>query len=146
MCVCVCVYVCVCIQSLQLCPTPCDPMDFSPQGSTVHGILQARILEWVATPFSRGSSQPRDQTHVSCLLNWQAGSLPLALSGQPLNVHILVKICAHTGVTEMQHPGSLIRETGESRTCLKKAPSYFLAGHRLMLYLSNPPDFRPPWH
>ena len=39
----------------QLCPTLCDPMDCSPQGSSVHGILQARILEWVAMPFSKGS-------------------------------------------------------------------------------------------
>ena len=44
----------------QSCPTLCNPMDY-----TVHGILQARILEWVAFPFSRGSSQPRDQTQVS---------------------------------------------------------------------------------
>ena len=43
----------------------CDTMDFSPPGSSVHGILQARILEWVAFCFSRGSSQPRDQTQVS---------------------------------------------------------------------------------
>ena len=43
-----------------VCPTLCDPMDY-----TVHGILQARILEWVAGPFSRGSSQTRDQTQVS---------------------------------------------------------------------------------
>jgi len=42
-----------------------NPMDYSPPGSSVHGILQARILEWVAMPFSRGSSQPRDQTQVS---------------------------------------------------------------------------------
>ena len=46
----------------QLCPTLCDPMDCSPQGSSVHGILQARILEWVAMPFSKGSYWPRDQT------------------------------------------------------------------------------------
>ena len=43
----------------------CDPMDCSPPGSSVHGIFQAGILEWVAMPFSRGSSQPRDQTQVS---------------------------------------------------------------------------------
>ena len=49
------------------CPTLCDPKDCSPLGSTVHGILQARILEWVAIPFSRGSSQSRDQTWVSCI-------------------------------------------------------------------------------
>ena len=44
----------------QSCLTLCDPMDCSPPGSSVHGILQARILEWVAISFSRGSSQPRD--------------------------------------------------------------------------------------
>ena len=49
----------------QSCPTLYDPMDYSPSGSSVHGILQARVLEWVAMPSSRGSSQPRDQTQVS---------------------------------------------------------------------------------
>ena len=49
----------------QLCPTLCDPMDGSPPGSSVHWILQARLLEWVAIPSSRGSSQPRDQTQFS---------------------------------------------------------------------------------
>ena len=44
----------------QLCPTLCNPMDCSLPGSSVHGIFQARILEWVAIPFSRGSSGPRD--------------------------------------------------------------------------------------
>ena len=51
----------------QLCLTLCDPIDCSPPGSSVHEILQARILEWVAFPFSKGSSQPRDQTQVSNL-------------------------------------------------------------------------------
>ena len=46
----------------------CDPMDCSPPGSSVHGILQARILEWVVMPSSRGSSQPRDWSQVSSLL------------------------------------------------------------------------------
>ena len=50
---------------VQLYLTPCDPMDCSPPGSSVHGILQARILEWVAMPSSTGSSRPRDQTRVS---------------------------------------------------------------------------------
>ena len=53
--------------SAQSCPTLCDPMDCSPPGSSVHGSLQARILEWVAIPFSRESSWPRDQTRVSCI-------------------------------------------------------------------------------
>ena len=56
---------CVCAQLLQLCLTLFDPEDCSPPGSSVCGILQARILEWVAMPSSRGSSKPRDQTHVS---------------------------------------------------------------------------------
>ena len=51
----------------QLCPTLCDPMDGSPPGSSVQGVLQVGILEWVASPFSRASSQPRDQTRVSCI-------------------------------------------------------------------------------
>ena len=49
----------------QSCPTLCDPMDCSPPGSSIHGILQARILECIAIPFSRGSSWLRDWTHVS---------------------------------------------------------------------------------
>ena len=49
------------------CPTLCDPLACSLPGSSVHGILQARILEWVAIPFSRGPSQPRDWTQVSCI-------------------------------------------------------------------------------
>ena len=50
---------------LQSCLTLRDPMDCSPPGSSVHGILQARILEWVAMPSSRGSSQPRDPNQIS---------------------------------------------------------------------------------
>ena len=49
-----------------LCPTLCDPIDYSPPGFSVHGISQTRILEWVAISFSRRSSWPRDWTHVSC--------------------------------------------------------------------------------
>ena len=49
----------------QLCLTLCDPMDRSPPGSSIHGIFQARVLEWGAISFSSGSSQPRDQTRVS---------------------------------------------------------------------------------
>ena len=51
----------------QSCLTLCDPMNYSPPGSSVHGILQARILEWVAMLSSRGSSQPRDQTQYPAL-------------------------------------------------------------------------------
>ena len=59
----------VCCSVIHSCPTLCDPMDCSPSRFSVHGILQARILEWVAMPSSRGSSPPRDRTcisYVSC--------------------------------------------------------------------------------
>ena len=60
----------------------CKPMDLSPPDSSVHGILQAKWLEWVTMPSSRGSSPPRDWTWV-CLLHWPVGSLLLALPGKP---------------------------------------------------------------
>ena len=65
MCVCVCVCVCVCMLATQSCPTLCDPMDCSLPGSSVHGILQAWILAWVAIPFFRVFSQPREGTQFS---------------------------------------------------------------------------------
>ena len=61
-----CVCVCVCSVSLS-CPTLCHSMDCSPPASLVHGILQTRILEWVAISYSRRSSPPRDWTHISCV-------------------------------------------------------------------------------
>ena len=54
-----------CRSAAQPCPTVCDPVGCSPPGSSVHGILQARRLEWVAISFSRGSSRPRDRTCIS---------------------------------------------------------------------------------
>ena len=66
--------------SCQVMSRSCDPMDRSPPGSSVHGISQARILEWVAILFSRGSFQPRGQTWVS----WLAGGfLLMELPGKP---------------------------------------------------------------
>ena len=65
-----CCVACVCAQS---CLVLCNPMDCSPSSSSVYGILQARILERVAIPFSRGSFQTRDQTcvsYVSCIGRW----------------------------------------------------------------------------
>ena len=67
------------VKGTQSCPTLCDPMDY-----TVHGILQARILEWVAFPFSRGSSWPRNWTEVSCI----AGRILYQLSYQGSPCHI----------------------------------------------------------
>ena len=59
-----CIYVCVRAKSLQSCPTLCNPMDCSPQGSSFHGVLQIRILKWVGMPFLGGYSWPRDWTYV----------------------------------------------------------------------------------
>ena len=70
-------HVCVHAKLLQLCLTLGNIMGCSLPASSVHEILQARILEWVAMPSFRGSSQPRAWTHVSCLLFWKVGSLPL---------------------------------------------------------------------
>ena len=81
---------CMCAKSLQLDLTLWDltlctwlPVDYSLPDSSVHGLVQARILEWVAVSSSRGSFQPRNRTHISCLLHWQVGSLPLAPPGKP---------------------------------------------------------------
>ena len=70
----------MCAKSLQLCL--CDPMDCSPPGSSVHGILQARILEWVAIPFSLGSSQPRDRTQVSVLCTGRCDTRVRVMTGE----------------------------------------------------------------
>ena len=55
----------MCVLVAQSCPTVCDPMDWGPPGFSVHGLLQSRILDWIAILFSRGTSQPRDWTLVS---------------------------------------------------------------------------------
>ena len=71
------------LDSSQESPTLHDPMDCTLPGSSVHGISQTRILEWVGMPFSRGSSPPRDGIHVSlCFLHWQVSSLPLTPPGK----------------------------------------------------------------
>ena len=75
--------VCMHAKSLQLCPTLCDPMDCSPPCFSVHVILQARILEWVAVPCFRGFPDPGIKPMSLCLLHWQVGSLPLAPPGKP---------------------------------------------------------------
>ena len=83
-----CVCICVCLVT-QSCPTLCDPVEKGLPSSSVHGILQTRILEWVAISFSRGSSRPKNRNDVSfCLLHWQVDSLPLCHLGTPLKQNI----------------------------------------------------------
>ena len=69
---------------VQLCPTLCNPMDCSPPGSCLHGIFQARILEWVTMPSSKGSSQPRNQSPI-LQAELQTDSLPSEPPGKPKN-------------------------------------------------------------
>ena len=74
----------LCTKSLQSCLTLCDPLDCNPPGSSVHRILQARILELVAIPFSRGSSWPRDWTCISCVSCIAGDSLLQSHWGSPV--------------------------------------------------------------
>ena len=87
----------------QSCPTLCNPMDCSLPGSSIHGIFQAKILKWVAISFSRGSSQPRDWTWVSCT----AGRLHL-LSHQESQGTVGVKITKRN--TDIQKQRTIKRE------------------------------------
>ena len=89
---CVCVRAHVCTHS---CPTLCDPMDCSQPGSSVHGILQARVLEWVANFSSRGSSWPRDWTWISYITGelfiiWATREAPYFLGLSPQNKKIIL--------------------------------------------------------
>ena len=74
-----------CVLVAQL--SDCHPMDVSPPGSSVHGIFQSRILEWVAISSSRGSSQPRDQTLVSCLFCTTGGFFTAKTLVKPLSIY-----------------------------------------------------------
>ena len=80
----------ICAQSLQVRLTFCDPMHCSLPGSSIHGILQVRILEWVAISFSRGSSPPRNQTHG--LLNCRQILYRLSYEGSPMSTILQYKI------------------------------------------------------
>ena len=104
-----------CAKSLQSCPSLCDHMDCSPPGSSIHGVLQARILEWVAMPSSR-SSWPSDWT-TPCLLyllHWQGSSLPLGPPGKPhaiplaLYKHVLLLWITHTHTHVHTHTHTLL--------------------------------------
>ena len=81
---CSCIAECMHDKLLHLCPTLCDSMDCSPPGSSVHRILQARILEWDAMPSSRGNFPIQGSNLHLLSLHWQASSLPLVPPGKPL--------------------------------------------------------------
>ena len=92
---CVCVRTCMHAQSFQSCPTLRDPKGHTPQGSSVHEIFLARIQKWVAKPFSRGPSWPRDQTCVCCVSCIAGGLLSLSHQGSPC-VCVCVCVCVYT--------------------------------------------------
>ena len=75
----------MCANLLQLCLIPCDAMDYSLSGSSVHGVIQVRILDWVAMSFSRGSSWPRHQTHISMSPALAGGFLITSISWEALS-------------------------------------------------------------
>ena len=79
-------YVCVCVLSCFSCPTLCELRENSLPGSSVYGIFQARILECVAMPSCRGSSQPRNQTLISCI----AGRFFTAEPPEKSNIYIYI--------------------------------------------------------
>ena len=88
----------MCAMSLQLCPALWDPMDCSPPGSSVHGILQVSILKWVYMPSSSGSSQPRDQTHISmspALAGWYFTLVPTEKSSFHINTYMYTHKCIY---------------------------------------------------
>ena len=106
------VHACVCAKLLQLCSTLCGPMDYSLPGFSVHGILQARILEWVAMPSSRGSPDLRIKPAAPVPLTLQADSLPLSHLGNP-KVHMLRFLLTHAQW-----------KTGLLKRCLCKVQPY----------------------
>ena len=124
--------------SFQLCLTLCDTMSCSPPGSSVHGILQARILEWVAMSSSRGSSQPRDPTRVSCLLHWQAGSLPLMPPGKIFeisqSVHLLSCIRLFEIPWTAAHQASLSITNSQSLLKLMSIESVMPSNHLILCH------------
>ena len=100
---------CVVFLVAQSCLTLCYPMDCSLPGSSVHGILQARILEWL--PSSRGSSQPRDRTQVSCIAG---GLYCLSHQGSPYIVYVYSQSygfsSGHVWVWELDHKEGWVRK------------------------------------
>ena len=103
-----CCHGCVCAQLLQSCLTLCDPMDCSLPRSSLHGILQARILEWIVMLSSRGSSWPRDWTPVSCIAggfftHWATSCEGIALFYEDEIGHSLNLLVPCLGASLMQH-------------------------------------------
>ena len=110
-CMCACVCVCMHTKSPQLCPTFGDPMDCSLPGSSVHGLLQTRILEWVANSLLQGIFLTQGSNPcLLCLLYWQVSSLLLVPPGKPLQddtrsnyINLIFKIFKFSSVQLLSH-------------------------------------------
>ena len=102
-------WTCACVQSLHSCLTLCDPVGCNPVGFSVHGIFPTRMLEWVAMPSSRGSSPPRDRTHISCMSCIAGGFFTAESLGKPpedglLNLSIATWLCQRASVRKLRPP------------------------------------------
>ena len=147
----------------QSCLTLCNPMDCSPPGSSVHGIFQARILEWIAISFSRESSQPRDQTWVSCIAGrvftvWATREFHLTPQGTLLflpgwSPHHSLMCFTHANLCDSAHHTSLLPVHPPWSPALhfliqiphlleKKCKSHHF--QNVIPYCLNPPSFSPP--
>ena len=124
---------CLPAKLLQLCPTLCNPMDYSPPGSSVYGILQARILEWVVMPSSRGSSRPRDRTHVSCSSCIAGRFFTTEPPGKPIDRH-----CFHLNCPE--RVGCAVLPSAPVGSCWLRLPPCLL--HAPLMFLQ--PVFSEP--
>ena len=99
--ICVCLCVCMCVLS---CVQLCDSLDHSPPGSSVHRISQARILEWVALPFSWTSSRPRDRTCISCVPALAGGFFTTEQQGSPEKIPLEKEIAIHSVFLAWESP------------------------------------------
>ena len=144
---------CACVGAplLQSCLTLCNPMDCSPPGSSVHGILQARILKWVAISSSRGSSLSRDQTlisYVSCISRWalyhQATRKAWKLPYSSFNFAVNLKLLKNNIFWKKRKPLIPQARAAEefrsqhcrgppSQRCFPDAPPFAIMGRKLML-------------
>ena len=130
----------------QSCPILCDPVDCSPPGSSVHGILQARIVEWIVIPFSRGSFQPRDQTRQILYHLSHQGS-PVIYSRKVI-IAFLCKLFAMQQISVQMHsslllPCHFLKEDSPHQVSCEyqsfrchwaNANSYLNKWHRTVLY------------
>ena len=112
------------------CLTFCNPMDCRLPGSSVHGISQARVLEWGAIYVSKGSSPPRDQTHVSCIGRW------ILYHWAPREAHILHITRLKIGCSKIQFPSPSLSEgkySWNKRTVLIKL-AYLYVRHLIITH------------